>query len=727
MLSIQPTDVHVAPAAPVAARDVFDMDGWNTAVIVDDVVEDAVFDRMAARLAEMEDVDADWSGRKAFPICRRDWHYLDDSLGPVIKHRPTVTLFDGSRKHVLSGPVVATGYMSGSEPDRHTDGWLRHTGDKEKADEAANINSWMKWANRIDFDDEEPQPKKACNKTIPDHVLAKIEAPRKARQRVKERLEQFTHDAPMRSVAGRRYEPFSASYVRSDGKKTAMRSKLEIKCLELYSARLPKDALYGNHKGAVFRPSDTGIAPIFLRDAPYLTIGWWTVRGQLAVDLDTVWPDLDTLRAALIKALGPKLFPNIIVYRLNAKGEVENPHLIWILPPGAEVGVRGASRGAPIRKFNMVQRALVSHLIHLGADAGHLNSGKTKNPLSEFFSIACSDEHFNDLGDFVAGLPTVSTNEKEMRRRQAAFRGVAVEDLSSSMREWMGVRDIVRQEITTGFRSKDPEFKAALASEHEFAAWAERHVTPRALSEVGDGFSVRRILKRQIEWRSRHRPSRLTRQYDGDNRFRDRGLYADLKLTGAETPEARKAQGDARQKLAGTMTGAGRRAATLARVVKVVEAHVQAGLPEDEAAIVRSIIESGTLKKTAAYACVGEALSVFRAASRYIASPLQETYSTQLPSSECEVACTTVSRDPVIQTVPMASHPASGMHRPAKTTPPRRHPDLGRAKLRDLPDDPILEAVEIMRACAGDVVRSESRVHVWRHAATGQPISRTVH
>jgi hypothetical protein len=81
----------------------------------------------------------------------------------------------------------------------------------------------------------------------------------------------------------------------------------------------------------------------------------------------------------------------------------------------------------------------------------------------------------------------------------------------------------------------------------------------------------------------------------------------------------------------------------------------------------------------------------------------------------------------VVQTDPIASKPASGMQRTAKTTQPRRHPDPGGAKLRDLPDDPILEAVAIMRACAGDGVRSESRVHFWKHAATGQPISRTVH
>jgi hypothetical protein len=149
-----------------------------------------------------------------------------------------------------------------------------------------------------------------------------------------------------------------------------------------------------------------------------------------------------------------------------------------------------------------VQRALVSHQIQLGADAGHKNTGKTTNPLSAFWSIACSDEHFNDLGDFIAGLPTVSTNEKEMRRRQAAFQGVAVEDLSSSLRVWVGVLDIFRQEITTGFRFKDLAFKAALKSKQAFAAWAGQHVTPRALDEVdGDDFEVRRVIKRQIDWR----------------------------------------------------------------------------------------------------------------------------------------------------------------------------------------------------------------------------------
>ena len=48
----------------------------------------------------------------------------------------------------------------------------------------------------------------------------------------------------------------------------------------------------------------------------------------------------------------------------------------------------------------MVQDALVAALMPIGADPGHENMAKTKNPLSPKFNVACT-ENFPTLADFV--------------------------------------------------------------------------------------------------------------------------------------------------------------------------------------------------------------------------------------------------------------------------------------------------------------------------------------
>jgi hypothetical protein len=715
------------PAPTPAAGDRLLDIGWNPAPVrqaeVD--VEPDIFEVLRARLAEMENVDATWAeGRETFPICRKDWHYLDDRLGPVISHRPTVTVFRGEGQIVLSGPIAAseTWKPPADLGEKAIAGWTRFTNERDQATANADVNAWMRFASRIDVDDEEEGPTRKGE--IPDHVLQKIQQPAKDRAAIRERLQEFKHAAPMMSVAGRRYESFTERFVCDDGRVTAKRSDLKLRCLELYNMRLPKNAEYGYDKTWILKSKDTGIEPIFLRDAPYLTIGYWTVRGQIAVDLDTVWPDLKTLRKALRKALGPHLFPNIIVYRLNAKGEIENPHLIWILPPGSEVGVCGKSRSRPIRTYNMVQRALVSHLIPLGADAGYLNVGKTKNPLSPYWSIACSDESFCTLEDFIERLPTVNTNEKEMRRRMAKVRGVKVEDLKGSMPDWKALTDIFQQEYTAGFRSRCEEFKAARESESAFRAWAEKHVTPRALSEIADNFDVRRMLKKQIDWRCRNRPTRRTSQYDGDNRFRDAEAQEAENLIGAELPEARKIQGDKRKELAGAITRANQGAASRAIMRDQIALFERIGGDvADETAVASWIIRSGKLKKSTVYKWLDAVLTRFRDASRYIASPDTNFEAAHVIVPEQEVG-RSESPDPATQTIEPDLHPVSGEYSTAQTSLSTRDPDPRRRPMRDLDDDPMLEAVEIMRLCGHGAPAGSQPVP---GRSSGPPARRTLH
>jgi hypothetical protein len=364
MISISPASANVVSAVPTA-------DGPD------------VFERLAARLAEMEDAPEDWSHRERVLICTKDWSLQEDfeAKFPTIDHRPTITLWDdkGGMRTITAPLPVSERWHPPADGSERTKRWHKFLADNAAAIAAKSTSSMMKFANRIvDADDKDAKAragkgKKKIGGTIPDHVKANIDRPARNRQRVEERLQGFV--APKAHIrADRRYLPFKETF---DGE--GLRSRLGIRGLELYNSRIPKDALYGYDKGTVF-DGWGGIEPVFMRDASYLTIGWWKVRGQLAIDLDDYWDTLEDLKKDLIEALGHRLFPTLIVYRLNKLGQIEKPHLIWILPPGSEVGVRGKSKGGPIRLFNAVQQALVSALIHLGADVGQSDTRTPVRP-----------------------------------------------------------------------------------------------------------------------------------------------------------------------------------------------------------------------------------------------------------------------------------------------------------------------------------------------------------
>ncbi|WP_368507713.1 hypothetical protein [Bradyrhizobium lupini] len=221
------------------------------------------------------------------------------------------------------------------------------------------MSSMMELANRIldeELEDEKPKRARAPKKIENDPVKAKAQAeaieratfkrekPERERQRRADRLEVGFVQNGMVIRADRTFMPFSDCYKDPDGNGTALSSELGIMGLALYNARLPKDAQYGLNKREVYDGASE--EALFLRDREYLTIGWWKVRGQLVCDLDGKWKSLKQLRRDLVRVLGVGLLPALIVYRLDKDGNVENPHLIWILPPVPK-SASAASRGRP--------------------------------------------------------------------------------------------------------------------------------------------------------------------------------------------------------------------------------------------------------------------------------------------------------------------------------------------------------------------------------------------
>lgn len=500
--------------------------------------------------------------------------------------------------------------------------------------------------------------------------------------------------------ADRTYLPFSACYRDAAGNGTALSSELGIVGLALYNACLPKDAQYGLNKRDVYDGASE--EALFLRDREYLTIGWWKVRGQLVCDLDGKWKTLKQLRKDLVRVLGVGLLPTLIVYRLDKDGNIENPHLIWILPPNAEVGVCGKSKTAPVRMFNMIQDALVSALIPLGADPGHTNTGKTKNPLAPRWSVACF-ENFPDLRDFAAGLPTLAVDRKEMRRRHAKLKNAGEEaEPAQSQYLWNTVNDVWKQAITEGFRTHDQAFLSALKSTSStaYGEWLKAAGIPlirKALAIAPDTElpeDVRKIMRKQIAWRCAHRPTPDTKYYTGDNRGRDALVHEAEGLVGAELPEARKAQGKKRKGAAGTITRANQGSDSRATIQAQLELYARLGFDiDDTEAVARFIIRSGLRQKSCVYKWLRVLLPSFRDASRYIArNDTGHNDQPSIVSETIEVAVVPAPVDVIPSDVTVASAATTrgkpGQSHKASFLPPAEHPSSAQACRVPRPAEP---------------------------------------
>ncbi|MDT4740253.1 hypothetical protein [Bradyrhizobium sp. WYCCWR 12699] len=627
-----------------------------------------------------------------------------EAVTPTVDHRPTVILIDkdGSERLITEPLPDDERWQCTAYDENKRIAWdsyfLYHD---EAVEESAAASKERLEARKVEEADKKanPKPKKVkLDKNgnvvpMPDHVMAKLEAPKMHRRKVAKRLQEYDSNGP-RISSDRRRLPFKESFRNSSGIGTALRSRLGVRGLQLFSSRLPKEALVGWDKRGVF-VGTTLMEPIFVRDMDYVTIGWWTVRGQIVADLDRNFTSLRVLRRELMRVLGPALMPTLIVYSLTAEGEIEGPHLIWILPPNSEVGICGQSKAAPIRTFEMVQQAVVSALIELGADCGHENTGKIKNPLSPKWHVAC-EETFPDLADFIRELPTVATNKREMRRRQARLQNKTVEEMSESQHRFQVSKDIFLDVRAKARKANDRAYKDSLATPTLHAQWLKRHATPRVIQALGDTKEVRRLLAQHIEFWSGKRPSPKSKaQYEGDNRFRDRGLQRDLGLVGAVRPDDRKAQGLAKKSLAAIETNRGFREKSLATMDEQIGLFQRSGGDlEDRAAVIAWIRKGGKLGKSTVYDLVDVAISLFRAASRYIATPCSPVKPPILiPASTLQVS---VPSAPVVTTLSIVSG-ASAATSPGKPghdhKPPScrvaEHPSSAQARRLRGPAEPL--------------------------------------
>ncbi|MDO9442269.1 MAG: hypothetical protein Q7T73_15380, partial [Beijerinckiaceae bacterium] len=438
--------------------------------------DDSIFSRLNARLATMED---------CVPriVCDAPPLAVDDrptGLDPYkiqpapFVHRSVITLFRDGRPQTVRGPVEPRALGGTPEAQARHAAWqaraaeaeakriadakaasatLRTYFDKRRADKAAEAESKYTRACERAARHGKPVPERPEPVPPPDDwqlycpdtvLVSNISAARLSRANAK-RLERYDHYKGL--AAGRLTDSFKEMFDKAaDGSATkALRTALGIEAFQLFNSCLPKNAeiVYGSDKTTVYRnggPGQHEMSGLSVRDMEYIESDRMR-RTLFVVDLDGWWPNVEALWNALRAFLPPEFMPNLVSYRgAEDRGGVESPHLFFPLPPTARVIAHGKQ---PLESFlrqrnlhSMVQKGIVSLLIPLGADPDHHNTWKFKNPLSPKWSVVANDDHFATIDEWRAFLPTITPDQREMKRRakivKAAREGKSPDDVTLS-------------------------------------------------------------------------------------------------------------------------------------------------------------------------------------------------------------------------------------------------------------------------------------------------------
>ena len=573
------------------------------------------------------------------------------------KHIPIVTRRVGDKVEIVTGPV---------EPIvPHTDattqeGWRRYFQSIEAARAAVIAKAKVVaeehrtyWKARADKDEADwqarckralekgrPLPKRPVRKPAPPgwemyvqdpvlmhHIIGARSAANK-RQRIR-------RAKVSGRFADRNYETVTEKFAHEDGTPApALRGWLGILSLALLNSSLEKgkNVTYGYDKTAEF---SSGFDRIATLDAAYIVFDKMR-RCAFVVDLDGWWPDMATLRKVLRTLLPPEFMPNVITYRGRESDGlgVENPHLVWYLPPGARVIARkGKKKRQQFKLHEMIQRGIVSLLIPIGADPGHTNTHKTKNSLSAGWSVECCDDHFQTMNAWRGFLPTITPNINEMRRRAKILKAAKVAGVEpkESMAIWNDGVTYRRLEIASAETRKDPEFLAAVRQSNRkkvagpFADWlyapVDGVVTRRLVSLHGDTHAVRAVIAAQ---RAFVVELNLTPSEVGSlcNRGRDAEENAKLEpLPSTATAEDRKAREKLIKHRARQRTQAFKEDVHRGVIAEAIELRLGSGVPVVKAEIVKALVSDGNIGRSTAYRLFDDVFEVVQRTARYQVHP----------------------------------------------------------------------------------------------------------
>lgn len=641
-----------------------------------------------------------------------------EKLKAPFVHVPTITLMRGGVPHRIRGPVATTTRITAETQI----GWRKWADDLQahgvaqldaskasaKADREAIDDHRRKKAEKLDaMYQRDCERRHKSGKPVPSLEAWKNERFETKYQRECTKLiaagfqprtrEQFAAPAPnwemfappelvaavastnRRGYNGRRRERYDSKFVQDfAGRKTArfieelvddhgnptvaFRSAICIS-LALFNSALPKDLIFGEGKGKVESAIGGHLSRMQICDKAYIELAR-NRRCHFVVDLDGWWRSVKSLWKAIRKFLPPEFMPNLIVYRAresDGKG-VENPHLIWLLPPGSRViPTKGAKNiESQLRLHAMIQRGIVNQLIELGADPGHHNSNKVKNAIAPGWSVACNDDSFCTMSEWKDFLPTITPDERAMTRRAKQIKIERENDVEAELsnalwRDGIASRTIA---IRSAQRRRDPAFLAARRSHGAFVDWlyhpVDGAVTKRMIELHGDGPVVRQVLAAQ-----RGFVVDLGKLPSETGQFCDRGRDAYRNQLGdakggltRETAEERKALRDAHRSEAGRVSRANEKLIHCGLIAEEIQRRLSLGLTIEEigdakAEIVKTLVASGNVSRATAYRRFDEVVAVVSEGARYQAvrnsDQVESSSSQDSHTVDSEPACLPVS------------------------------------------------------------------------------------
>lgn len=493
------------------------------------------------------------------------------------------------------------------------------------------------------------------------------------------------YDSQGRDFAGRKTARFIEELVDTQGNPTvAFRSAICIS-LALFNSSLPKDLVFGEDKGKVESAIGCHLSRTQIRDRAYIELAR-NRRCHFVVDLDGWWRSVKSLWKAIRKFLLPEFMPNLIVYRAresDGKG-VENPHLIWLLPPGSRViPTKGAKNiESQLKLHAMIQRGIVNQLIELGADPGHHNSDKVKNAISPGWSVACNDDSFCTMSEWKGYLPTITPDERAMTRRAKQIKILRENDVEAELSNALWHDGIAsrRLVIKSAQRRRDPTFLAARRSHGAFVEWlyhpVNGAVTRRMIELHGDGPVVRQVLAAQREFvvDLGELPSE-TGQFCDHGRDSCRNQYRE-KGYKPNTAEERELVETERKSEAGKVSRANEKLLHCGLIAEEIQRRLSLGLTIEEigdakAEIVKALVASGNVSRATAYRRFDEVVAVVSQAARYQAvrnseQPI-ESSSSQSSQTVSEQTCLPASGSSA--SGPLATSPSVG-RRPVRPVDP---------------------------------------------------------
>ena len=231
-------------------------------------------------------------------------------------------------------------------------------------------------------------------------------------------------------IGGRWREPFVEEGLRSE-KSHVLRRIVQL------TPRASRMAT-GRSKD-VMRSTDSKLLGL---DDPYVVLNS-KVRGVFRLDLDLTFRSWETLRWEVSQLPLPCL-PHAAVAFETPDGSVERPHLLYLLPYGAEVWFDpddDRCRRDVMSFWRGVHAGMCKTFLPLGADPGGLaNAMRIKNPLSPFWTVQLWNEtHFPDLSEWAGWVDTSVTRDTMIRESAAALSGAerrASNALFTTLQEW---------------------------------------------------------------------------------------------------------------------------------------------------------------------------------------------------------------------------------------------------------------------------------------------------